>query len=144
VKSRPAIAATCVGLVLLLFTPSAAQAAFGFLPGAEGFSVSATAEGGGADLQAGSHPFELTTTISLKPEEGAGQPGGPYTEGDMRDLHIEEPEGLIENPAAVPQCSVIQFNTPRTSPFEASQSGESCPDKSQLGVATIHTSLGGG
>ncbi len=51
---------------------------------------------------------------------------------------------MIEDPAAVAQCSSARFHTPRVSPFEASRSGESCPDKSQVGVVTVHTSLGGG
>jgi hypothetical protein len=143
VKPRAAIVALCAALALLL-APAIAQAGFGFAPGAEGFSVAATNEGGGADLQAGSHPWQLTTTVNLRTEAPPGQPGGPYTEGDLKDLQIEEPAGLIENPAAIPQCSLAQFHTPRLSPFEQSASGESCPDKSQLGVATIRTSLEGG
>ena len=128
----------CAILALTLFglTASSAQASFGFLPGAEGFDVSATKEGGGVDLQAGSHPFQISTAINFKLAEGSA-----FTDGDLRDLHIELPPGLIENPAAVQQCTLAQFHTPRVSPFEASESGESCPDKSQIGVVAIHSSL---
>ena len=121
--------------------PAAAQADFGPLPGSEGFAVEALAEGGAPAITAGSHPAELRTHINLRLAP-PGQPGGPYSEGDARDIHIEEPSGLIENPAAVPKCSFAQFHTARTSPFEASRSGESCPDKSQIGVLSVRSSLG--
>ncbi len=128
----------------LLSLPTTAQADFGFLPGPEGFSVAATNGGGSPDLQAGSHPWELSTTVNFKLAGGAPEPGGPYTDGDLKDLQIELPPGLIENPAALQQCGLAQFDTPRVSPFEASRSGESCPDKSQVGVVTLRTSEGGG
>jgi hypothetical protein len=76
--------------------------------------------------------------------ESPVQPGGPFTDGDVRDIHLELPPGLIENPAAVPQCSQAQFHTLRQSPFETSFSGESCPDRSQIGVVGVHSSFGGG
>jgi hypothetical protein len=137
-------AALVAGLVLgaALLTAPVAEAAFGPLPGAEGFSVAALEEGGAPDIQAGSHPWELVTSVNLRLEEGTPGPEGSYSEGDLRDLHLEEPAGLIEDPAAVPQCTVAQFHAPRSSPFETSASGESCPDKSQVGLITLRTSLG--
>ena len=130
--------AICLGLIVFALGAGAASARadFGFLPGSEGFSVTAINEGGSTDTQAGSHPWELRTAVNFK-LAGAG----PFTEGDPKDLHLELPPGLIENPAAVAQCSVIQFNTPRVSPFEQSASGESCPDKSQLGTVEVHSNL---
>jgi hypothetical protein len=139
-----ALTLSCLALAAGALAP-AAQASFGFLPGSEGFSVTATNEGGTPDTQAGSHPWQLTTAVNFKlGPESPGEPGVPHTEGDLKDLHIELPPGLIENPAAIGQCSQAQFNTPRVSPFEASQSGESCPDKSQLGTVTLRTSVAGG
>jgi hypothetical protein len=130
----------CALLIALAFPPSA-QAAFSI----ETFEVSATEANKTPDTHAGSHPFQLTTTIAFgRSESSAGQPGEPFTEADLRDLQIEEPPGLIENPAALSQCSQAQFNTSRSSPFEASLSGESCPDASQIGVVTVQTSFGAG
>jgi hypothetical protein len=134
---------------LLLISVLSSAIALYFAPAAtaltvSGFDVAVTEAGSGVDLQAGSHPYEMTTEIGFGLDEGGSEPGGPYTDGDLRDLQIEEPSGLIENPAALPQCAIAQFNTPRLSPFEASRSGESCPDKTQIGVATVHTSHGGG
>jgi hypothetical protein len=116
-----------------------AQASFGFLPGGEGFSAKATAEGGVADTQAGSHPVGLEMSVGLEPEGG-----GPFTQGDLRDLSLEMPPGLIENPTAVPVCSQADFQTARESPWEESLSGESCPDRTQVGTLEVRSSYGGG
>jgi hypothetical protein len=142
---RGRVASVLIALSGLLLIAPAAQADFGFLPGAEGFNVTATEANGSIDNRAGSHPYALTTTVNFNlAPESAEQPGGPFTDGDLKDLHLELPPGLIENPAAVPQCTLAQFNTPRSSPFETSLSGESCPDKTQVGVIAVHTSYGGG
>jgi hypothetical protein len=133
-------------LILTALVPGAASAAFGFGGGTEGFSVVAREENGSVDHQAGSHPYSLTTTVSLEAgAESPGEPGVTFSEGDLRNLRLDLPAGLIENPSAVGQCSLTDFQTPRVSPFEAnSRSGESCPERSQIGVATVRTSFGGG
>jgi hypothetical protein len=125
--------------------PAGASAAFGLLPGSEGFSVSAREENGSMDHQAGSHPYSLTTTINLNLAAASpGEPGVPFSSGDLRELRLDLPPGLIENPTAVPRCSLAQFHTPRTSPFEASLSGESCPENTQIGAVTVTSSHAGG
>ena len=136
-RSRLAVPlAVALGLVML--TPSTA-AAFDFLPGSAGFDVSAYGEGAQIAKQAGSHPVALTAAFNFQLEGG-----GPFTAGDLRDLSIELPPGLIENPTAVGECSQAEFHTPRSSPFEESLSGESCRDRSQVGIATVRSSFGGG
>ncbi len=122
-------------LALFLSLPSGAHASFGLLPGVEGFDVKAVEENGSVALRAGSHPFALTTRIAFDTGPGAGDP---------RDLHITLPAGLIENPKAATKCPQKLFNTPRSSPFQTSLSGESCPDMSQIGVVGVHSSYGGG
>jgi hypothetical protein len=104
------------------------------------FDTEVLAEGGAPATLAGSHPYALVTKLgfALAPEPPA-QPGGPYTDGDLRDLGLELPPGLIENPDAVPKCSQAQFEEPRSSPFESSASGESCPALSQVGLLTLRT-----
>lgn len=135
-----AFAAFAVGCLSL---PGLAQAAPGFLPGQEGFAVSVTKEGGAPESLAGSHPYAMRVGFgfNLAPEV----PGQPrYTEGDLRNLRLELPPGLIENPTAVGRCSAADFATARLSPFEDSASGENCPDASQIGVVTVRSSFGGG
>jgi hypothetical protein len=129
--------APCLAAGLLLALAPPAQAAFGFLPGGAGFSAAVLGEGGVADTEAGSHPVALELSF------GFNQVGG-FADGDLRDLSIEEPPGLLENPTAVPVCTQAAFHAPRQSPWEASLSGESCPDNTQVGTLTLRSSHGGG
>jgi hypothetical protein len=118
---------------------------FGFLPGTSGFRAAAIADGGGGAFAPGSHPYQLSFAFNLNQGgEFEDQPGVVFPDGDLRDLRIEAPPGLIVNPSAIGKCTLIQFHTPRSSPFESSRSGESCPDRSQVGTVEIATSLGGG
>lgn len=138
-----------VGLLALpaVASPPIASAAFGLLPGAEGFSASAREEDGSVDHRAGSHPYRLTTAINLNlAGESPGEPGVPFSDGDLRELRLDLPPGLIENSAAIARCSLSRFHTPRSSPYEpgTSGSGESCPEESQVGVVTVTSSHAGG
>lgn len=138
----------CAGSALV---PVGASAAGGFgtrfalLPEEDGFSVSLPAEGGEPATAAGSHPYRLGFHLGFEAgPESEGQPGTSFPDGDLRNLELELPHGLLVNPSVVPRCSAVEFQTPRESPFEDSLSGESCPDVTQVGVAEIETSLHGG
>ncbi|HUC08368.1 MAG TPA: hypothetical protein VMR96_09780, partial [Solirubrobacterales bacterium] len=118
---------------------------FGLLPGEEGFAAEAIAEGGGPATAAGSHPYALRLTLGLRQGgEVEGQPGAVFSDGDLRDLRIDLPAGLLQNSDVVRQCSVADFRRPRSSPFEDSLSGESCPDTSQVGTVEFQSARGGG
>ena len=118
---------------------------FGLLPGDEGFSAEAISEGGVPATAAGSHPYALRFTVGLRQGgEFEGQPGVPFSDGDLRDLRIDLPPGLLQNPDVVRQCSVADFRTPRASPFEESRSGENCPVTSQVGTVQFESSREGG
>ena len=136
------VSVAAIAMVVAVWFPAGAQAGFGF----SGFSVAPLAEGGAPDTAAGAHPYalEMKLAFNLASEEPT-QPG-VFTEGDLRDLRIELPRGLIENPGPdiLPKCSAAQFSVPRVSPYEQSASGESCPEQSQIGVVTLHTSSDGG
>jgi hypothetical protein len=144
--SRRLLACLTLAAAMLVFTASSAQAAFGLLPDAEGLASTARLEGGAPDLQAGSHPLALSTEVNFNlGPESPGEPGVHFTDGDVKDLEIDLPAGLVENPAAVPQCSLAAFHTPRTSPFEEdSHAGENCPPRSQIGTVEVRSSFAGG
>jgi hypothetical protein len=145
--ARPRILLTLLFLAAAFAAPAQASAAgFGFLPGSEGFDFTAEEHDGSLATEAGTHPYQLTAAINfLEGPESPGQPGVPFPAADLRDLRFELPEGLIGNPSAIGRCTLVQFNTPRSSPFEEpSRSGESCPDNSQVGTVTMRSSLLGG
>ena len=134
----PAVTAVVAVLLLAAVAAPRADASFGLLPGAEGFNVSAVEANGSAAEVAGSHPFTLTTEINFKTESGG------FSEGDVEELQIDRPPGLIENTSVVPQCPVALFHTPRNSPFQESLSGESCPLQTQIGTITVRGDFPGG
>ena len=125
-RAARALSASAVAVAALAWLPAPAQAA-GFLPGAEGFEAVARADGGAPDTLAGSHPYALTATLAF----GAGSA--------LSGMRLDLPPGLILNPAALPKCTAAAFHTPRSSPFEASRSGESCPDASQVGTVAVES-----
>ncbi len=112
-------------------TASEAAAPFGIEPGS--FEITPENEGGTADTQAGSHPFQLTTafTFSNTGEEGAGQVAQP------RNLHFLLPAGLVGNAQLLPRCSIAEFDA-----GVASQ----CPTDTAVGVAVeaFSISIGSG
>jgi hypothetical protein len=141
---RRAWTAAIAALAALLICAPAAQAAFGFLPGRSGFSVSAVADGGTASSVSGAHPYQLSFRVGFNTQGSFNGQTGPFPDGDLRNLRIELPPGLMLNPNSLTKCALSAFNTPRVSPFALSRSGESCPDRSQVGTVEIQSTFGGG
>ncbi len=96
------------------------------------FDIDAAEASGEADRQAGSHPFELTTSLAFDVsgrETPSSHNGGgelPLADAAPKDLQIELPPGLVGNPNAVPRCSQQAF-------LEGEQL--SCPLDTQVGTA---------
>lgn len=100
---------------------SATAPAFGF----EAYEVTAEDEGGASDTQAGSHPFQLTSTLFLNQTEDPLKPPAL-----AKDLQIKLPTGLIGNPTVFPQCSEAVF-------VETFNLINACPADTVLGVAIV-------
>jgi len=146
-RLRAGLLALAALLAYAIFVAPAigAEPQLGFKPGTEGFDFQAIKADGSPASEAGTHPFELVGKVNLKEgPESPGQPGVPFPSADVRDMRFQLPSGLIGNPAVTTLCTLAQFNTPRSSPYETSLSGESCPDKSQVGTVTMRTALDGG
>jgi hypothetical protein len=120
----PGAAVLCV---LAAAPVSSARAAFAI----DGFTVAASKADGSADTLAGTHPAAFQAHIGFGPPEAA-----------VRDLTLSLPPGFLVNPGALDECSATAFATPRTSPYEASASGESCPNSTQVGVISVQTGSG--
>ncbi len=101
--------------------------------GIEDFEQVALNEDGSPDLQAGSHPFEFTTTLQLNEINDASDDHNP-SPAPVKDLHFDLPPGLIGNPTVVPQCTFEQFST---QPPETSPGTTQCPDDTAVGVVTV-------
>jgi hypothetical protein len=89
-------------------------------------------EGGRADTQAGSHPFQQTTTVILNQipytTHGQTQQTEPTPVTLAKDLHSLWPAGLVGNPASLPQCPLTDFLN------------EKCPPDTAVGaVRTVFT-----
>jgi hypothetical protein len=102
--------------------------------GVEHFSLVPEEEGGGVDVQAGSHPFQLTNTLTLN--EGADQ---TKPLAMTRDLAIKLPPGLIGNATTQPQCTAAQFAGDGEEAGGLGIAGEvnQCPAGSMVGVAAL-------
>src|ERR1039457_3702787 len=107
-----------VSYLALLCSPVAiASVPFGFST----FSVNAENQNGTPDVQAGSHPYALTTSFTLNenplPEGLANSP---------KDIRVELPPGFFGNPQATPRCEYATFVRVE------------CPAETQVGVETTY------
>lgn len=107
----------------LVFLPSSAQAAFGL----KDLDVFSAAPDGSPQVQAGSHPYSLTTQIAVNtafnPESGKVEP-----EEEAKDVLITFPPGFAGNVTAVPRCSAAEF---------IAGTRPECPDATAIGLARV-------
>ena len=90
------------------------------------FDIDLADENGDSDTQAGSHPYELTTSLAYNIGARESQPAeAPLANAAPKDLEVVFPPGLVGNPNAVPQCSQQAF-------LEGEQL--SCPLDTQVGT----------
>lgn len=91
----------------------------------ESYGLSAEEEGGLPAVQAGGHPFQLTTSFVLN-NTGSGtlQPAQP------RNQIFRLPAGLVGDAQATPQCTVALFDT-------LTSNGDGCPADTAIGVAVV-------
>jgi hypothetical protein len=106
--------------------------------GVENYELVNEEIGGQAATQAGSHPFQSTTTIALnqtadgRPLENATHKPSVNPIALAKDLLFQWPAGMIGNPTPVPQCTDTEF-------FESRESAgaNGCPPDTAVGVATV-------
>jgi hypothetical protein len=106
--------------------------------GLENYELTPEEEGGALDTQAGSHPFQFTTTFGLNartvPTPAEYQEYGQFSEAQApaltKDLRFDLPPGLVGNPTPIPQCSSYVFT-------EQSNGHGECPPDTAVGVATV-------
>ena len=114
--------------------------------GLERYELNPEEEDGSTDLQAGSHPFQLTTTIAFDQgfeasairapaEKAEKREPTPYPAAPalLRNLTTTLPPGLIADAKAtvVPQCSAVGFSSLRWG------DSNECPAQTAIGVAVV-------
>jgi hypothetical protein len=118
------------------------QAGFGDAPaGFEEFHATLTGPDGLSASGADSHPYQYTTSFGINmalAPEGAVTPVVP-AEGDVKDIEVTLPPGLVGNPTALPRCSAQQFTTTHgVSPNPGENfSVNECPEAATVGLAQI-------
>jgi hypothetical protein len=107
-------------------------------PAPAGFSEFHTALTGPDGLpvtRAGSYPYQFTTSFALNSAfgvEGLPEPAG----GDVKDIRVALPPGLIGNPIATSRCTAQEFNT-QLGNLEFPRNG--CPNGSAVGLVDVQT-----
>jgi hypothetical protein len=103
--------------------------------GSENYELTPEEEGGMADTQAGSHPFQLTSTLIFNTK---AVPVFQYHFNEIlpevqpvaltKDLRFNLPPGLVGNPTPLPKCRLSVFVKPSVT--------SRCPDDTVVGVST--------
>jgi len=100
--------------------------------GVERYGLSAEEEDGSRDTRAGSHPFQLTTTLDLNQiVESNGFELDPAAPGLLRNLNLSLPAGMLGDPQAVAQCSDVDFSA------IGGDNENACAPASAIGAAVI-------
>lgn len=110
--------------------------------GVDSYEIMPEEEGGAIDTQAGSHPFQLTTTFDLSAQampvltdfNGLKEIRTEVQPVALtKDLHFNLPPGLIGNPTSLPKCKLKTF-------AESLRSNTTvCPNNTVVGVAVTST-----
>lgn len=98
--------------------PVCAQAAFGV----NDFDVTLTNEDGSPAVQAGSHPFAMTTSLGMNVS-------GEEPDGRLRELFLDLPPGLVASTTSAPRCKEADFET-------LDEGVNDCPLSTVLGVVS--------
>jgi hypothetical protein len=132
--------ATLPGLLTVAFTLAVnlapASASFGFQP--HSFENTILGEDGTPGVQAGSHPFALSTAFRFNTTKGLGEQA--VTDENVKDIAVKLPAGLVGDPTATPTCTIEQFNK-KNPELSGGFSGASCPDATQVGIAAVELNL---
>jgi hypothetical protein len=122
-------------------TTSATPASFGV----ENYELRSENADGTLDAQAGSHPFQLSTTFNVNKtlftakSFGSGREEKRYSSPALtKNLNFILPPGLIGNVAHRPQCSGANFNTFLTGGLNL------CEPNTAIGVGSVTVLIPGG
>jgi hypothetical protein len=101
--------------------------------GIEEYRLIPEGPGGQIDTQAGSHPFQISSVVTLN-SQTPDREGNPRSVALARDVSAELPPGFIGNPTPFAQCTDAQFA--KDVKVEG-QPINACPAASAIGVTTV-------
>jgi hypothetical protein len=110
---------------------------FGFVREPAGLKWTVTSADGATVTQAGSHPYQVTTEVSLPLGDFNLQVGEFQTGEQPKDLTVNLPPGMVVNPNATPRCTEAEFEHTITA-----EEPERCPPSSQLGTISALVQIG--
>jgi hypothetical protein len=112
------------------------------------FRAEPTQADGSPTTGAASHPYQYTTSFAVNTELAPSGSNVSFVpaEGDLKQIEVALPPGLIGNPNAVKACTREQFNTthPFTGPEGQSLDLNECSDSSAVGLIMVQQIEGGG
>ncbi|HEY5044282.1 MAG TPA: hypothetical protein VII53_00310 [Solirubrobacteraceae bacterium] len=121
------------GMAFTLASPARADETFGVEAFASSIASSEAGAGGGVpDLQAGSHPYALTTSIVFNHAVTAlEEPPRVRTYGDPKDIEVNLPQGVIVDPRATEtECTEAELESP--------EGPAGCPNGAAVGVFSLY------
>jgi hypothetical protein len=118
-------------------------------PGFEAFEAGLADEAGAPVFQAGAHPYQYSTYFAINTQAAPTGSHSPFVPagGDVKDIEVQLPPGLVGNPTAAARCSIQKFNASRgLSPpgTGASYNVNECPDGSAIGLVAVQQIEGAG
>jgi hypothetical protein len=132
---RTAMAAAAVAAAMLGAASAPALADFGIRPdngkpSGYDFVADVFDELGNVDPQAGKHPFAAKTSFSLNATDNGM--GASIPDGNLKEIVVDLPAGLVGNPEAAATCTLAQMKPP----WPADRAS-SCPIDSQVGLVRL-------
>ncbi len=103
--------------------------------GFQEFGVALTGPDGQPVNQAGSHPYQYTTSFAVHMVPGSFAAPFVPAEGDLKDIDVKLPPGLIGNPLAISRCTLQEFNTIPES--GGAHPVNECPESAAIGLVLV-------
>jgi hypothetical protein len=116
---------------------SATPAPFGITSSSSGLFGGAFNEDGTVATKAGSHPatYEAVSLDTNRKVNPPGQGGSEVPDGDIRDVRVDLPRGMVVNPQAAEKCTEAQLES-------LGEGGPACPGGSMVGTIKVMNSAG--
>ncbi len=116
--------------------------------GFQEFQAELTGPDGKIATGADSHPYQYTTSFAVNLDPAPPEAGQPFlpSGGDLKEIEVALPSGLVGNPTAVKACTVQQFNTIHGVESEDKDNvfPNECPADSAVGLAIVQQFEGAG